>query len=311
MFKVQWFKFGGWRCSPLNAALDLSVVTMCNDVYNEVCIIMSFDESMEMNNPAGRLLAILTDGKNIAKNTLCRDAWAQLLELTGKPNYLLIGRIGRVYSLVDDIAAELSRLDNIEVSRFMGWTKSFETSFTNCNLDQPWSSFINHIPEPAIDYLHMTSSLLSTNRPQPVLQRDELESISNSAQELVLQITSSDIPLHLKKYFLEQLRKICSAVDEYKISGSTQVVEIVEATFGRAILNQDLVKVKDSHESAKGFWDFMAKTALVISTTVGVLQLTDTVVKVFPELAEPVKQEQMINSVHTKQEVKVSFDNEI
>ncbi|HAS6952669.1 TPA: hypothetical protein I7294_23680 [Vibrio parahaemolyticus] len=21
VFKVQWFKFGGWRCSPLNAAL--------------------------------------------------------------------------------------------------------------------------------------------------------------------------------------------------------------------------------------------------------------------------------------------------
>ncbi len=23
VFKVQWFKFGGWRCSPLNAALCL------------------------------------------------------------------------------------------------------------------------------------------------------------------------------------------------------------------------------------------------------------------------------------------------
>ncbi|HAS8178428.1 TPA: hypothetical protein I7671_21635 [Vibrio vulnificus] len=22
VFKVQWFKFGGWRCSPLNAALS-------------------------------------------------------------------------------------------------------------------------------------------------------------------------------------------------------------------------------------------------------------------------------------------------
>ncbi|EGR0395087.1 hypothetical protein FHO69_22600 [Vibrio vulnificus] len=24
VFKVQWFKFGGWRCSPLNAALYAS-----------------------------------------------------------------------------------------------------------------------------------------------------------------------------------------------------------------------------------------------------------------------------------------------
>ncbi len=25
VFKVQWFRFGGWRCSPLNAALALGL----------------------------------------------------------------------------------------------------------------------------------------------------------------------------------------------------------------------------------------------------------------------------------------------
>ncbi|EGR2186192.1 acetyltransferase [Vibrio parahaemolyticus] len=28
MFKVQWFRFGGWRCSPLNAALCALEETM-------------------------------------------------------------------------------------------------------------------------------------------------------------------------------------------------------------------------------------------------------------------------------------------
>ncbi|HAS7010773.1 hypothetical protein [Vibrio parahaemolyticus] len=266
---------------------------------------------MEMNNPAGRLLAILTEGKKISKNTPCREAWSQLLELKGKSAHLLIGRVGKVYSLADDIAAELSRLDNVEVSRFMGWTRFFENSFTNCNLDQPWSSFINHISEPAIDYLHMTSSLLSTNRPQPVLKRDELESISESAQELIQQVISSDLPLHLKKYFLEQLRKIKFAVEEYQITGSAQVAEIVEATFGKAILNQELVKAKDTHESAKSFWSFMAKTALVVSTTVGGLQLTDTVIKAFPELAKPFKQELSAGSDNAAKETEANVDNEV
>ncbi len=33
VFKVQWFRLGGWRCSPLNAALALS------EENNEICSI--------------------------------------------------------------------------------------------------------------------------------------------------------------------------------------------------------------------------------------------------------------------------------
>lgn len=266
---------------------------------------------MEMNNPAGRLLAILTDGKKIGSNTPCREAWAQLLDLKGKPNHLLIGRIGKVYSLADEIAAELSRVDNVEVLRFMGWTKYFENSFSQCNLDQPWTSFINHISEPAMDYLHMTSSFLSTNRPQPVLKRDELLDISDNAEQLIQKIIDSSIPEHLKRYFLEQLRKIRFAIEEYQITGSTQVAEIVEATFGKAILNQDLVKVRDTHDSAKGFWNFMAKTALVVSTFAGGVQLIETTLKVFPELADPFKQELVVNSENNVDELESNFENEV
>ncbi|HAS8565901.1 TPA: hypothetical protein I7774_22975, partial [Vibrio vulnificus] len=121
----------------------------------------------------------------------------------------------------------------------------------------------------------------------------------------------SSIPEHLKRYFLEQLRKIRFAIEEYQITGSAQVAEIVEATFGKAILNQDLVKVRDTHDSAKGFWNFMAKTALVVSTFSCGVQLLETTVKVFPELAEPFKQELVVNSENNVDELESNFENEV
>ncbi|PMT83961.1 hypothetical protein C1S83_24635 [Vibrio parahaemolyticus] len=33
VFKVQWFRFGGWRCSPLNAALYF---LLSKGVFNEL-----------------------------------------------------------------------------------------------------------------------------------------------------------------------------------------------------------------------------------------------------------------------------------
>lgn len=245
---------------------------------------------MEMNNPAGRLLNILTIGKEHTKNEAARTAWATILDVPSDKQYLLIGRIGKVFALADDINEELQRIDNIDVTRFMSWTTYLEKSFSNCHLDNPWHSFINQISESALDYLHMSSSMLSTNRPQPVLDEGKLKEIYDEATNLASKILSSDLPAELKKYFIEQLRKICTAIEEYKITGSAEVVEIIEATFGKAVLNSELVSAREHNGAAKSFWGFMAKTALVISSIAGTVQIGDSAIKMFPELASPITQ---------------------
>ncbi len=55
----------------------------------------------------------------------------------------------------------------------------------------------------------------------------------------------------------------------------------------------------------------MAKTALVVSTFAGGVQLLETTVKVFPELAEPFKQELVVNSENNVDELESNFENEV
>jgi len=239
---------------------------------------------MNTNNAAGRLLAILTEGKEANPNANCRTVWAQILNVEEDNSFVLIGRIGKVFSLVDNISTELSKIDNVDVSRYMSWTRYLESAFSSCNLSSNWNEFVKHLNEPIFDYLHMSSGMLSTNRPQPVLPRSELDGIYNGAKDLTKEIIESDLPNHIKQYFVEQLRKITIAIEEYKITGASEVVDIVEATFGKAVLYKDFIDGKDTNSAKKKFWKFMAQTAIVVSTVAGALQIANYTAEIFPEL---------------------------
>ncbi|WP_151172734.1 hypothetical protein [Pseudoalteromonas ruthenica] len=100
---------------------------------------------MEVNNSAGRLLNILIEGKEANANENCKKVWAKILGVEDSNSFVLIGRIGKVFSLVDNISIELSKLDNVDVSRYMSWTKYLDNAFSNCNLCSSWNEFIKHI----------------------------------------------------------------------------------------------------------------------------------------------------------------------
>ncbi|QBG36105.1 hypothetical protein [Litorilituus sediminis] len=239
---------------------------------------------MDVNNSAGRLLNILMEGKEANPNENCKKVWSRILNVEEDNSFVLVGRIGKVFSLVDNISTELKKLDNVDVNRYMSWTKYLDTAFSRCNLESSWNDFIKHINEPVLDYLHMTSGMLSTNCPQPVLPKSELDNIYDGAKVLIGKIIDSELPPNIKQYFLSQLRKIIIAIEEYKITGSAEVVDIVEATFGKAVLSKDIIEGKDTNEDMGNFWKFMTRTALIVSTVAGVIQIADYTAKTFPEL---------------------------
>lgn len=241
----------------------------------------------QINNPAGRLLLILEKCQSIPKHENTAEAWSKVLGVSASDRFLLIGKVGKVFSLADNISIELSKIDNVDLTRYMSWTKYLEGAFSNCDFGNTWQGFIGRINDPMLDYLHMASGMLATNRPQPVLEKSQLDTIYEGAKDLIKEIIASDLPIRLKHYFLEQLRKLCTAVEEYQITGSAEVVEIVEATFGKAILCKEMVELRESEASVSKFWSFMTNVVLVISSVSGTLQIADYTMKVFPELGAP------------------------
>lgn len=237
-----------------------------------------------MDNPAARLLAILEEAKKISGSTNCRDAWYQLLNIENKEQAVLMGRMGKVMSLSTEIIEKLQSIDGIKVNRYLHWTKPLEKAFMDNNLNGHWNSFTQSLDGHVINYLSMTSDLLSIRMPEPVLSKSSLDSILTNARSLIDEVRESELPPKIKDFMLKQLHRICFAVEEYSINGAESISKAVESAFGYGVLNGDSVELAKTDETAKKFWQKMANIALVISMAAGVQQLSAPIVKLLPDI---------------------------
>lgn len=226
-----------------------------------------------MNNPAQRLLNLLEQGKQINANKTCKEVWCSILNVEPGDTHLLLGRLGKTMALADEIVVELEQLENVNIKRYLAWIPSLETAFSRSPLDQHWNNFITHVDVHVINYLSMTSDLLSARCPQAVLPREQMQEIKDEATILLELIANSDIEASLKKYLLHQINKICLSIDEYAITGATDVINIVEATFGKAILHKEIAEERHHSDVGKRFWKFMGQTALAFSVVTGPLSI--------------------------------------
>lgn len=226
-----------------------------------------------MNNPAQRLLNILEHGKQFGTNQTCKTVWCEILEVEPKSTHMLLGRIGKTMALADEIVSELGKLENVKVERYLAWIPRLETAFSKSPLDQQWGNFINHVDTHVINYLEMTSDLLSARSPQAVLDKDQLDEIKDEALDLLKLIDTSNIEFKLKKYLTDQIARICISIEEYVITGATDIIDIVESTFGKALLHKEIAEERNKSDVGKRFWNFMGKTALAFSVISGPLTI--------------------------------------
>ncbi|UUA72424.1 hypothetical protein [Cellvibrio sp. QJXJ] len=239
---------------------------------------------MKLDNPAARLLTILEQGIELQNEMGCRKAWCQLLNVPKGENAMLMGRIGKVMSLSTDIIENLKNIGDVKIDRYLHWVEPLETAFINSNLNSPWSTFKSHINVHVINYLSMTSDLLSHKNAESIISEPSLDSILLNTRALIDEVRDSNLPDHIKKFMIKQLHEICLAVEEHSICGSESVSRAVNAAFGYGVLHADSVELAKSDPIAKKFWQQMANVALIVSISTGIQQLAPPIMKLLPEI---------------------------
>ncbi|MDL2195283.1 hypothetical protein [Shewanella algae] len=240
---------------------------------------------MKLDNPAARLLMILEKGLEIQDEMNCRKAWCKLLDVQPGGNAILMGRIGKVMSLSTDILESLNNIGGVKVDRYLHWVTPVEQAFIQNDLNGAWKGFKGQINDHVINYLSMTSDLLSHKCPEPILSDSSLESILKNARSLIDEIRESDLPSKIKEFMVKHLYKVCLAVEEHSISGAESVSNAVESAFGYGVLHGDSVELAKTNSVAKKFWQQMANVALIVSISTGVQQLAPPIMKLLPEIS--------------------------
>lgn len=257
--------------------------------------------SVVMNNPAARLLNILEEGKLQDSAQTCRIVWCKLLGIDYRDKTIFLGQIGKVLALSGEVVDELKKIEGINIERYMHWCQPLEIAFSESKFNGLWNDFSKHLNEHVFNYLTMTSDFLSLRAPQPILPLSEVEKISSGAKELILEIEAAELPESIKSYMLTQLKKVLVAADDYKITGAKAVVQIVEETFGHAVLKNNLVKPVEGNPVAKKFWAYMANAAVITTIATGALQLAPAIYKLLPDIKFTIEEE--VHIIENKNQV--------
>jgi hypothetical protein len=223
---------------------------------------------MEYDNPAERLLTIIRSCKAIPANTMCRQAWVQVLK-TGNDNALLMSRLGKVMELPRIAVEALNDHFPSRASTWSHWTSQVNNAFMNQNLHAEWSSFINCIDDHSINYLQLSSDLLHHVTTTKLVASDELAAIREKLNALYEEVLGATIDEEVKKYSVRYIRKLLVSLDEYCITGALPILEAVETMVGHAFIDKNYKSFMKDTDLGQQILDSISAMANLVTVAVG------------------------------------------
>ena len=230
---------------------------------------------MIQDNPANRLLNILTEGKNFPTTTICKEVWKSLLDVKHGTESLLTSRLGKTMELPEQIISELHKIDETETDDYTYWTTQVNKAFMQQNLNDSWDTFINYIDLHTLRYLKISKQLISAHAKYQEITDDKLAEMREKIEELIQEVRDSDLEIDIQSYLLSALAKIHISIIEYKITGYLPVMDSIDSTIGHAVINTDFIDKVNKSSVGKKLWGTLQVLSVTIGIATGVPQLPE------------------------------------
>jgi len=231
----------------------------------------------KIDNPAGRLLAILKRGREHRSTNPAQVVWSQILGIEQADLPLLLHRLGRVYALPQKVQSEIRQIREIDHDVYLKSVSKVATAFKRLNLAAPWDSFIKHVDDVAIHGLEFCDERLSNIAPEQALREDQLTKLHDEVRLLIDEVVKAQIDDKLRAYMLKHLEMVELAIGDYDICGSEPLETSFTTVVGSVALDKETAQnVKDSAFGDR-FWGCMGKLAVLLTVVVGATQLPSNI----------------------------------
>ncbi|WP_214107831.1 hypothetical protein [Acrocarpospora catenulata] len=221
--------------------------------------------SRYLDNPAGRLQAMLSDLREIGPNTPVRHAWAKVLGIRADDLPEFVRRFGLLVSLPGQIRAEVDALEDVDPDMLLRHLPDVEAALEE-SLASPNAALGNVFAKydsTALFALEACSDYLHRRRAESVISDDGLKEIVEKTRELIDYVLQSDIPDDLKTFLLTRLREIEQAVQDIQIRGTQALVDVLERTAGALAMRPGLYERLKVQEPV---WSMFAAVLSIIAS---------------------------------------------
>jgi hypothetical protein len=189
------------------------------------------------DNPAGRLLALLKQGTTAPPNNQAKGVWRQLLGVDEQDDSGLFRRLGEVMALPDRITIEVHALENENPELLLRWVPALHAAFQS-PLENPWEGFIRHIDSAVLLGLEMCADRLSRHSPEVMPTDTQLDDLHRQVQELLAEVSESDIPRELQEFVVRLLLQMSNAIDDVRFRGASALRDLAEQMIGAVAVRQ-------------------------------------------------------------------------
>lgn len=213
---------------------------------------------MTVNNPAGRLLAVMERAGSVSLKNSGANAWQQVLRDDDEEPlelHSLLERLARVVVLPAGIRHEVGSIDNVKHDLYLRHVGVWEQAFSSrIRFDAQLSHFMELFKPEHVYCLETCDELLSRERPEPVLSSDFVGQVVQDLDELRGRVVQSDLDHDVRKFLLTGLDRMREALRHYRFSGVPPVIDALEASLGAAHLQPDVLKRSKETDLGNEYW---------------------------------------------------------
>lgn len=191
-----------------------------------------------LDNPAGRLRALMEEAKSISADVKRLRAWRTLLcpEDENAPTSAVLSRLAEMMQLPAAIRSAVDASDADDAYRELllkdlpDWEKAFGNALLQ--FDGLWATFLTQFSLHHYRSLEHLDLYLSRHKGGESISEEDLDDLLIKTGDLAADVRTSALDDDVKHFLLQNLERIRHALEVYRISGTEAMVDAFESVMG-------------------------------------------------------------------------------
>lgn len=230
---------------------------------------------MKYDNPAGRLLEVLIQVRKFPLTAEARLVWTTVFDLPKNDlTPLLTATLGKIMLLPYEAVSMLAEEHPELTDPFPTWALQVSAAFQVHNVHSTIDTFSKNITDDTLANIRTTAVLLDKGSKRKILSKAELTEMRERVNAVLTDVLASDIEDSLKTYVARALRKILTAIDEYKLGGAQPILESVEQAVGHAMVDPRYKSFLTDADLGKRVLDLLQAAGGLVTVATGLPVLT-------------------------------------
>ena len=200
------------------------------------------------DNPAKRLLAILTEAINVSgKSQQVGHMWAEMFGYSADDTAAIYRIIGPLVDLIDSVELRVKQIEGLNHDLYLRDLPTIRRIVCPDNLQGDWRTIRKPLDSGALTGLEFCANELGNRHEEDDVAQDDINRIRGMFSEVFSEVTSSDLNADLKLILYDLLTSAINSLDYYNIHGNDGLKRTVTYTIG--VLNLHNERFRSAKES--------------------------------------------------------------